>query len=413
VALAEQLAAVEPVELDQPADHGDDDHRAGDPGEAAHRVHQILLPGAGEDDPGEEHDRPDPDRHRHGVGDAGDHPDDLPLASRAGETEGDDRQGGDPDRGELRRRVDHPLGSQDHPSRRDHEHQAGDRRPPRPTGVEQVEPAGRVEAVAERLVVDRGGEGDDVEQGAEEADQPNGSQEADGDHVLRSLRPRGDDEHEGAEEHGDPERREHAAEPDRPAGHVRGVQHLVVAARAGVDGASGLRRGGPGAGRTPGGRRRGRLHREAEAAVDARLTGRLADLPADLAVRGRHRLDDLDDQRAPVVAHLRRAVVGERIAVARDVEQVGVADRLGEREPDLARGRGEDLTVGGVGLLERVLGVDRLAAADGEDEEQRAEHRRHRGDEKPQRVVGNTGSARHHRTTVVGRVAGRRHSVGR
>ena len=57
------------------------------------------------------------------------------------------------------RSTTHPRG--------DHEHEAGDRRPPGPAGVEQVEPRPGAEAAAERVLVDGRAQGDDVQQRAE------------------------------------------------------------------------------------------------------------------------------------------------------------------------------------------------------------------------------------------------------
>ena len=208
-----------------------DDRRPGDATEPAHGVDEVLLAGPGEHDAGEQHDAADPHRHRQGVGDAGDDAEDGQVAAGPRQAEGDDGQRRDGDRRELRRRVDDPLRAQHHPGAGDDEHQPGERGPPRPPGVEQVEPAGRVEPAAERLVVYRRAEGDDVEQRAGERQQPHRAQEADGEDVLGAFRPRGDDQHERAEQHGEAEGRQHAAEPRRPVGHLRGVATIVVVVR--------------------------------------------------------------------------------------------------------------------------------------------------------------------------------------
>ena len=174
-------------------------------------------------------------------------------------------------------------------------------RPAHPASSRSSQPDG-LRPLAEGLVVHRRGEGDDVEQRADEGDQPHRAEEADGDDVLGALGPCGDDEHERTEQHRHPEDRQHAAEPRRSVGRLRRVRHLVVA--GGAVGAGGrVVDVGAGAAPPPGLRRRRRLlHGEAEASVDAGLAGGLADLPAHLARPRRDRLEHLDGQRAGVVA---------------------------------------------------------------------------------------------------------------
>ena len=96
-------------------------------------------------------------------------------------------------------------------------------------------------------------------------------------------------------------------------------------------------------------------HGEAEAVGRARLAGRLADLPGDVALAGRHRLGHVDRQREAVVAQLGPADRRERIAVARHLHRVGVAELAVEREHDLRRWLRQLLAVGRAALDERRL----------------------------------------------------------
>ena len=152
--LAEQRAAVEAVQLDEPADDGDDDRRPGDPVEPAHGVDEVLLAGPGEHDAGEQHDAADPDRHRQGVGDAGDDAEDRPGRRRSG-----DRPSVTTASVGMAIAGSCVVGSitrsgAARPRRRRRRARAGRcAARPGPPGVEQVEPARRVEPVAERLVV--------------------------------------------------------------------------------------------------------------------------------------------------------------------------------------------------------------------------------------------------------------------
>ena len=79
--------------------------------------------------------------------------------------------------------------------------------------------------VAERLVVDRRAEGDDVEQRAGEREDPHRAQEPHGEDVLRTLRPGHDDQDERPEQDGQAERRQDPSQPRGPVGHVGGVLH--------------------------------------------------------------------------------------------------------------------------------------------------------------------------------------------
>ena len=88
VAVGEQRAAVEPVQLDEAADDGDDDRRVGDAAEPAHGVDEVLLARPGEHDPGEQHDAAEPDRHRQRVHDAGDDAEDGEVAAGAATARG-------------------------------------------------------------------------------------------------------------------------------------------------------------------------------------------------------------------------------------------------------------------------------------------------------------------------------------
>ena len=168
--------------------------------------------------------------------------------------------------------------------------------------------------VAERLVVDRRAEGDDVEQRAGEREDPHRAQEPHGEDVLGPLRPGHDDQDERPEQDGQAERRQDPAEPGRPVGHVGGVVHGRTrwprrrcrrprSARpwpAACCRSAGVVPSGVGVV----GRRRGRRaeHLEAERAAGAVLAVRLQRRPAHVAGARRHRHEDRHGQRLPVGA---------------------------------------------------------------------------------------------------------------
>ncbi len=226
VAAAEQRTAVETDELDDAGDDGAEDRRQRDAAEAAHRLHQVVVAWPGQHDTGDERHATHPHRRRQRMTDAGEHTDRGEVAARPTQPDGHDGEQRDAERGQLRGRVDDPLGSHHHPAGGDDEDEAGDRRPPRPAGIGEVEPRRRAERGAEGSVGRVGGERHEEQHGPDQRQRPHRAQEPHGDHVLGPLGPGDADQHERAEDDHDAERRQHSAEPLGAAGAA-----LVVVVR--------------------------------------------------------------------------------------------------------------------------------------------------------------------------------------
>ena len=151
----EQLAAVEAEHLHETGDDRDHDGRGGEPAEPAHRVDEVLVARARQDDTGEQDDAADPHGHREGVEHAHDDAEPGERSDRARDPDHRRAESGKTERCELRRGVDDTFGSERSPRRGEEEHQAQQHGAAGPPGIDEIEPGAGVERAPAAVRGDR------------------------------------------------------------------------------------------------------------------------------------------------------------------------------------------------------------------------------------------------------------------